>query len=57
MTTTANAATKAATAKSAAAKPPATMPGAELLLRALVDQGVDVVFGYPGGAVLPIYDA
>ncbi|MDE2580663.1 MAG: acetolactate synthase 3 large subunit [Rhodospirillales bacterium] len=31
--------------------------GAEVLLRALKDQGVDVVFGYPGGAVLPIYDA
>ncbi|MFQ5534228.1 MAG: acetolactate synthase 3 large subunit [Sphingomonadales bacterium] len=30
--------------------------GAEIVLRALVDQGVDVVFGYPGGAVLPIYD-
>jgi acetolactate synthase-1/2/3 large subunit len=33
------------------------LSGAELLLKALVDQGVDVVFGYPGGAVLPIYDA
>jgi acetolactate synthase-1/2/3 large subunit len=33
------------------------MPGAEMLIKALVDQGVDVVFGYPGGAVLPIYDA
>jgi acetolactate synthase-1/2/3 large subunit len=33
------------------------MQGAELLIRALVDQGVDVIFGYPGGAVLPIYDA
>ncbi len=33
-----------------------TMNGAQLLLRALVDQGVDTVFGYPGGAVLPIYD-
>jgi acetolactate synthase-1/2/3 large subunit len=32
-------------------------PGAEILLRALKDQGVEVVFGYPGGAVLPIYDA
>src|SRR5580698_9826751 len=32
-------------------------PGAEVLLRALKDQGVEVVFGYPGGAVLPIYDA
>ena len=33
------------------------MLGAEIVIRALVDQGVDVVFGYPGGAVLPIYDA
>src|SRR6266851_9516794 len=33
------------------------MPGAEMIIKALVDQGVDVVFGYPGGAVLPIYDA
>ena len=31
--------------------------GAEVLLRALRDQGVEVIFGYPGGAVLPIYDA
>jgi acetolactate synthase-1/2/3 large subunit len=31
--------------------------GAEIVIKALVDQGVDVVFGYPGGAVLPIYDA
>jgi acetolactate synthase-1/2/3 large subunit len=31
--------------------------GAEVLLRALVEQGVEVIFGYPGGAVLPIYDA
>ena len=31
--------------------------GAEVLLRALREQGVDVIFGYPGGAVLPIYDA
>ena len=33
------------------------MSGAEIVIRALVDQGVDVIFGYPGGAVLPIYDA
>jgi acetolactate synthase I/II/III large subunit len=33
------------------------LPGAEILLRALKDQGVEVIFGYPGGAVLPIYDA
>jgi len=31
--------------------------GAEILLRALKEQGVEVIFGYPGGAVLPIYDA
>src|SRR3954470_13375325 len=30
---------------------------AEILVRALVDQGVTDLFGYPGGAVLPIYDA
>ncbi len=34
-----------------------TMTGAQMVVRALVDQGVDVLFGYPGGAVLPIYDA
>src|ERR1700741_2120083 len=34
-----------------------TQSGAEVLLRALKDQGVEVIFGYPGGAVLPIYDA
>jgi thiamine pyrophosphate-dependent acetolactate synthase large subunit-like protein len=33
------------------------MSGAQIIIKALVDQGVDVVFGYPGGAVLPIYDA
>jgi len=32
------------------------MTGAEIVLRALADQGVDLLFGYPGGAVLPIYD-
>ncbi len=32
------------------------MTGAEMVVEALKDQGVDVIFGYPGGAVLPIYD-
>jgi acetolactate synthase-1/2/3 large subunit len=32
------------------------MTGAEMVVQALKDQGVEVVFGYPGGAVLPIYD-
>jgi acetolactate synthase I/II/III large subunit len=33
------------------------MQGAEIIIQALTDLGVEVVFGYPGGAVLPIYDA
>src|SRR5512145_854952 len=33
------------------------MTGAEIFVRALADMGVDVVFGYPGGSVLNIYDA
>jgi acetolactate synthase I/II/III large subunit len=33
-----------------------SMTGARMVVQALKDQGVDVVFGYPGGAVLPIYD-
>ena len=33
-----------------------TMTGAEMVIQALADQGVEFIFGYPGGAVLPIYD-
>ena len=33
------------------------MSGAEAVIKALVDNGVEVIFGYPGGAVLPLYDA
>src|SRR5436305_7039069 len=33
------------------------MPGAQMIVEALKDQSVEYVFGYPGGAVLPIYDA
>src|SRR5204862_6339739 len=33
-----------------------TMTGAEMVIKALADQGVEHLFGYPGGAVLPIYD-
>src|SRR3989441_9248679 len=32
------------------------MTGAQMVIQALADQGVEHVFGYPGGAVLPIYD-
>ena len=33
------------------------MTGAEMVIRALTDNGVEHIFGYPGGAALPIYDA
>ena len=33
-----------------------TMTGAKIVIQSLIDQGVDTIFGYPGGAVLPIYD-
>ncbi len=33
------------------------LTGAEMVIQALADQGVEHIFGYPGGAVLPIYDA
>jgi acetolactate synthase-1/2/3 large subunit len=36
---------------------PKEMSGADILVEALCDLGVEVIFGYPGGAVLPIYDA
>src|SRR5207244_13391412 len=34
-----------------------TVTGAEVLCRALVEAGVDVIFGYPGGAIMPFYNA
>jgi acetolactate synthase-1/2/3 large subunit len=46
-----------AEAKTAAAEAGAEMTGAEMVIKALSDQGVEHIFGYPGGAVLPIYDA
>jgi acetolactate synthase-1/2/3 large subunit len=33
------------------------MTGAQIIIECLVEQGVDTVFGFPGGAVLPLYDA
>src|SRR5881296_4774229 len=33
------------------------LSGAQILCRTLVDAGVDVMFGYPGGAIMPFYDA
>jgi acetolactate synthase I/II/III large subunit len=42
---------------SSAGAPGRDMTGAEMVIEALADQGVQHLFGYPGGAVLPIYDA
>lgn len=33
------------------------MSGAEIIIEALKNEGVETVFGYPGGAILPLYDA
>src|SRR5213075_2712526 len=33
------------------------LTGAQIICRTLVDAGVDVMFGYPGGAIMPCYDA
>ena len=33
------------------------LKGAEILINCLLEQGVDTIFGYPGGTVLDIYDA
>ncbi|MBP1685649.1 MAG: acetolactate synthase, large subunit, partial [Deltaproteobacteria bacterium] len=34
-----------------------TMSGAEMIVQVLADEGVDAIFGYSGGAILPTYDA
>ncbi len=39
------------------AQPTKEIKGSEVLLRCLVAEGVDVMFGYPGGAIMPVYDA
>ena len=50
-------ATKTSPTSDNTAAPTQEWTGSEIVLKALVEQGVDVIFGYPGGAVLPIYDA
>src|SRR5438128_462391 len=37
--------------------PKTSITGSEVLLRSLVAEGVDILFGYPGGAIMPVYDA
>jgi acetolactate synthase-1/2/3 large subunit len=37
--------------------PEVTITGAEAVMLSLIEEGVDTIFGYPGGAIMPIYDA
>ncbi len=50
---------KAATVTQAAvpAAEPVSMSGSQAVLEAFIAEGVDTIFGYPGGAIMPIYDA
>jgi acetolactate synthase I/II/III large subunit len=45
------------TDKQAAAKPTTTISGSVAVLETFLAEGVDTIFGYPGGAIMPIYDA
>lgn len=45
------------TADKAALETPVSITGAEAVVRCLIEEGIDTVFGYPGGAIMPIYDA
>jgi acetolactate synthase-1/2/3 large subunit len=47
----------AAATQAAATLDDTQLTGAQVVIKALVEQGVEVIFGYPGGAVLPLYDA
>ena len=33
------------------------MSGADMVIQSLLDNGVDTIFGYPGGAIMPVYDS
>jgi acetolactate synthase-1/2/3 large subunit len=33
------------------------MTGSEAVIRSWIEEGVDTIFGYPGGAIMPVYDA
>lgn len=49
--------TQTATATSAAPLTTEKISGAEAILRCLLEENVDTIFGYPGGAIMPVYDA
>ncbi|KAA2242035.1 biosynthetic-type acetolactate synthase large subunit [Chitinophaga agrisoli] len=49
--------TEPADKRVAAAAPALNVTGAEAVIRSLIAEGVETIFGYPGGAIMPIYDA
>jgi acetolactate synthase-1/2/3 large subunit len=49
--------TKTKLAVGAETQPKQKITGSEVLLRSLVEEGADIIFGYPGGAIMPVYDA
>ncbi len=49
--------TKAATEPDEREQSKQKISGSEIVLRSLVEEHVDKIFGYPGGAIMPIYDA
>src|SRR5688572_10770190 len=49
--------TKSETKKETDKEPRKQISGSEVLLRSLIAEGVDIIFGYPGGAIMPVYDA
>ena len=49
--------TKTVKEKNAAAPQSVEISGSEAVLKAMIAEGVDIIFGYPGGAIMPIYDA
>ena len=55
--TTSSPPASAAIAASHATPAPLPTSGAEAIVRVLADEGVEVIFGYSGGAILPVYDA
>src|SRR6188768_644577 len=49
--------TKPAVSPEVQDQPKKKITGSEVLLRSLIAEGVDIIFGYPGGAIMPVYDA
>ncbi len=49
--------TKTIPAKTKDNQAPSPISGAEAVIRCLLEEGVDTIFGYPGGAIMPVYDA